>query len=232
MLEVLDLSGREIHLNLQIDTFSYGKNRVIENFQELIFRGEKVGFIGRNGIGKSTILNLIAKKYKLSSGKIENTFPDDVTYITESLCFFEHLTFKENLDYFQSSFKATSDARERVELYFGADIPENVISKNLSTGQKRRLMLSIGLLSKTALYLLDEPTNGLDVTSKHNLTEYFCEELQEETVLLVSHDFDFVKSICTRVLFLVNADEVIHLDLTEENAEELLEKMYYEYVEK
>lgn len=175
----------------------YGDKQIFSDARFIITKGEKIGLVGRNGEGKSTMMKMIAKK-------IEH---DGVVQIGHSvlLGYFEQ-DQEEKLDPKKTVFEtidelAVGEVRKQVRgllgsfLFGGEDIDKKV--QVLSGGERGRLALCKLLLEPYNLLLMDEPTNHLDIRSKDVLKSALQD--YEGTVIMVSHDRDFMKGICDRL---------------------------------
>lgn len=175
----------------------YGEKRIFSEANFIITKGEKIGFVGRNGEGKSTMMKMIAKKIQ---------FEGTVTLGHSVMMGYFEQDQEEKLDGDKTVFQtiddlAVGDIRKRVRnllgafLFSGEDIDKKV--KVLSGGERGRLALCKLLLEPYNLLLLDEPTNHLDIRSKEILKKALLD--YEGTVVMVSHDRDFMKGMCTRL---------------------------------
>lgn len=156
------------------------KERVLfENVNLKIDRPGIYTFIGDNGIGKTTLLNIINKSTKINEGKVLNQHKN-ISFVSQKINLIEHLTVKEHLDIY--------DIKYNVLRKFKIFSKLNNYPKELSLGQRQRVAFIIGLYSASTLLLLDEPTSNLD---KEN-SSIFYQELRKiskfKTVLLVTHD--------------------------------------------
>ncbi len=175
----------------------YGAKRIFSDANFIITKGEKIGFVGRNGEGKSTMMKMIAKKVD---------FEGTVTLGHSVMMGYFEQDQEEKLDGDKTVFQtiddlAVGDIRKRVRnllgafLFSGEDIDKKV--KVLSGGERGRLAICKLLLEPYNLLLLDEPTNHLDIRSKDILKKALMD--YEGTVVMVSHDRDFMKGMCTRL---------------------------------
>jgi ATP-binding cassette subfamily F protein 3 len=175
----------------------YGPKRIFSDANFIITKGEKIGFVGRNGEGKSTMMKMIAKKVE-HEGTVTLGHSVMMGYFEQDQ--------EEKLDGEKTVFKtiddlAVGDIRKRVRnllgafLFSGEDIDKKV--KVLSGGERGRLALCKLLLEPYNLLLLDEPTNHLDIRSKEILKQALMD--YEGTVVMVSHDRDFMKGMCNRL---------------------------------
>ncbi len=175
----------------------YEPKRIFSDANFIITKGEKIGLVGRNGEGKSTMMKMIAKKIQ-HEGTVTLGHSVMMGYFEQDQ--------EEKLDGEKTVFKtiddlAVGDIRKRVRnllgafLFSGEDIDKKV--KVLSGGERGRLALCKLLLEPYNLLLLDEPTNHLDIRSKEILKKALLD--YEGTVIMVSHDRDFMKGMCTRL---------------------------------
>lgn len=175
----------------------YGPKRIFSDANFIITKGEKIGFVGRNGEGKSTMMKMIAKKVD-HEGSVTLGHSVMMGYFEQDQ--------EEKLDGDKTVFQtiddlAVGDIRKRVRnllgafLFSGEDIDKKV--KVLSGGERGRLALCKLLLEPYNLLLLDEPTNHLDIRSKEILKQALLD--YEGTVVMVSHDRDFMKGMCNRL---------------------------------
>jgi len=175
----------------------YGEKRIFKDATFIITKGEKIGLVGRNGEGKSTMMKMIAKKVEYE-GLVQLGHSVLMGYFEQDQ--------EEKLDPKKTVFETIDDAavgevRKQVRgllgsfLFRGDDIDKKV--QVLSGGERGRLALCKLLLEPYNLLLMDEPTNHLDIRSKDILKKALID--YEGTVVMVSHDRDFMKGICNRL---------------------------------
>ncbi len=176
---------------------SFGPKRIFSDANFILTKGERIGFVGRNGEGKSTMMKMIAAKLS-GEGTIQLGHSVLPGYFEQDQ--------EEKLDTKKTVFEtidelAVGDVRKQVRgilgsfLFRGDDIDKKV--QVLSGGERGRLALCKLLLQPYNLLLLDEPTNHLDIRSKDILKRALLD--YEGTVVMVSHDRDFMKGICNRL---------------------------------
>jgi len=192
-----DNPGKEVLKTKQISK-SFGNKSVLKGVDLCFNRGDKIALVGKNGIGKSTLIKIIAGIHKADEG--DYNFGHNV-----SPAFFMQDS-SEVLDDKKTVLKSIEDmaspdtfleARRVLGsfLFTGDDVEKKV--KVLSGGEKNRVVLASIAINPYNFLILDEPTNHLDIVSK--------EELQKAlkkfpgTVLLVSHDRDFLHGLCNKV---------------------------------
>ncbi len=184
---------------LEIENMSkrYGSKLILENIGIIVDRGEKIAFVGKNGEGKSTMLKVITGEtdyegtvkigYNIKLGYYAQNQPDLLDM---------NKTVLETIDDI-----AVGDIRTKIRdilgsfLFSGEDCDKKV--KVLSGGERSRLSLAKMLLEPVNLLILDEPTNHLDMKSKDILKNALIR--YDGTLLLVSHDRDFLDGLVTKV---------------------------------
>ena len=178
-------------------TKTYGDHVVFKNANMSISRGEKVSFVGRNGEGKSTMIKAIMGEIDFQ-GKCSLGHNVKVGYFAQN----QASLLDENLTVFQTVDEvAEGDVRTQVKnilgrFMFGGDDIDKKVSV-LSGGEKTRLAMVKLLLEPVNLLILDEPTNHLDLKSKDVLKEALMSF--DGTLILVSHDRDFLQGLSQKV---------------------------------
>ncbi|MFC1524093.1 ATP-binding cassette domain-containing protein [Thermodesulfobacteriota bacterium] len=200
-LQEADRSGR---LVVKVRNVSYGLDEVpiIDDFSTTILRGDKVGIIGPNGCGKTTLLKILLGKISLEQGQIESGTNLHIAYYDQ---------LREQIDEDKTVAQNVGEGKEIITIH-GRDLhiisylksflftPDRARSPvhMLSGGERNRLLLA-RLLSRPAnVLVLDEPTNDLDVETLELLEELLHDF--KGTVLLVSHDRTFLNNIATSTL--------------------------------
>ena len=183
-------------------SYSFDQQRIVDDLSVRILRGDRIGLIGPNGVGKTTLLKLLLGDLEPDSGRVDRGTNLQVAYFDQ---------LREQLDPEKSVIDNIAEGREYIEIqgrrkhligYLGDFLfpPERTRAKvkSLSGGERNRLLLA-RLFSKPAnLLVLDEPTNDLDLETLELLEEILCEF--EGTVLLVSHDRAFLDNVVTSTL--------------------------------
>lgn len=196
-------SGR-IVAELENVSFSYGDKPILRQVNLLIQRQDRVALIGKNGAGKSTLLKLILGQLQPDSGHIHLGSNLQIAYFDQ---------MREQLDDSMTVADNVSGGRDSIEIngqqkhiisYLGDFLftPQRVRSpvSTLSGGEKNRLLLA-KLFSKQAnILFLDEPTNDLDIETLELLEELI--DQYQGTVIVASHDREFVDQIVTSTLFI------------------------------
>ncbi|MCU4674452.1 ABC transporter ATP-binding protein [Catenovulum sp. 2E275] len=202
----LDEANKSGKLVAEVEHLSYRYNdelNIVEDFSCLIMRGDKIALIGPNGCGKSTFIKLILDKLKPDSGTVKLGTNLDIVYFDQ---------YRDQLDEEKSVMDNVAEGKQDVvfngrtrhALGYLQDFlfsPQRARSpvKSLSGGEKNRLLLAKLFLKPANLLVLDEPTNDLDVETLELLEELI--DSYQGTLLLVSHDREFVDNTVTSSFF-------------------------------
>ena len=177
---------------------SYGDHVVFKDANVVIERGQKVAFVGKNGEGKSTMIKAIMKEIGVDEGSVEIGHNAQIGYFAQNQASLldENATIFETIDAI-----AVGDIRTQIKNILGAfmfqgdDITKKV--KVLSGGEKTRLAMIKLLLEPVNLLILDEPSNHLDMKTKDIIKDALRDF--DGTLILVSHDRDFLDGLATKV---------------------------------
>lgn len=178
---------------------SFDGKKVLNNINFELFRGERVGIIGKNGIGKSTLLKIIVNKLKQDKGEIEFGSRVKVGYYDQNHM---DLTPVNNiLQEINSSLNLTEEYLRTLAgsfLFSGEDVLKKI--DKLSGGERVRVSLLKLYMQKANFLILDEPTNHLDIYSIEVLEDAL--EDFDGTMLIVSHNRHFLDSVCNTIYYL------------------------------
>lgn len=181
-----------------LDKLVFGYDKPLGQINTIIKRGDKVGIIGQNGCGKSTLVKTIVHKIKALDGSATFGLHAQVGYFDQtSTQSFSTLTVLED---FQNEFSMLSNTEARSALgafmLSGDDVFKRIC--DLSGGEKVRLALCKILRKKPNILILDEPTNHMDIIGKETLERLLSN--YTGTVITVSHDRYFVNRVCNRLI--------------------------------
>ncbi|MBR2705119.1 MAG: ABC-F family ATP-binding cassette domain-containing protein [Clostridia bacterium] len=210
VLEKVDIDKKKSNINLVAGDRSandvikvehlfknFGDKNIFNDFNMNVYRKEKVCITGKNGSGKSTLIKMIIGEGQGYSGKIELGSNTKIGYIPQELNFKN----KEEtiLEYILNNTNM-GETEARTYLAKFSFYGENVFKRirELSGGEKVRLILAKLMRKNINLLVLDEPTNHLDIASREALEESL--KSYDGTVLFVSHDRYFIKKISTRMI--------------------------------
>lgn len=181
-----------------LDKLVFGYDKPLGQINTIIKRGDKVGIIGQNGCGKSTLVKTIVHKIKALDGSATFGLHAQVGYFDQtSTQSFSTLTVLED---FQNEFPMLSNTEARSALgafmLSGDDVFKRIC--DLSGGEKVRLALCKILRKKPNILILDEPTNHMDIIGKETLERLLSN--YTGTVITVSHDRYFINRVCNRLI--------------------------------
>lgn len=205
---------------------SYGEKEVLLGLNLEVHEGELFGFIGRNGIGKSTTIDCMIGAKKFNKGRIELNGYDIVKdpidakkslgYVASEPTCYEEMTGYDYLEFVASIYGMTEgDFRRNSEylcnrLQLNLDELNNPIS-DYSHGMKQKLCLVASLIHSPKVWVLDEPTVGLDIMAVEELKKMLREYANHNnTVFVTSHNIELVSKICDKVA-IINDGKVVAL---------------------
>ena len=183
-------------------SFAFGSDTVVRNFSTMIQRGDKVGLIGRNGVGKTTLIKLLLGELTPQTGTIKTGTNLSVAYFDQ---------YRSALDEEKSVQDNVSGGRDMLEIggksrhvisylqdfLFAPDRCRQPV-KALSGGERNRLLLAKLFTAPSNILVLDEPTNDLDIDTLDLLEELLID--YKGTIILVSHDRAFLNNVVTSTL--------------------------------
>lgn len=192
---------------------SFEENTVIDNLEYTLTRTDRIGIIGKNGMGKSTLINILNGEIEPDSGYISigetvkiGCFSQDDSHMNIDMRSIDYV--KEASDYIETSDGTRITASQMCERFlFNGTMQYTLIGK-LSGGERRRLHLLKILMTAPNVLLLDEPTNDLDIETLKILEEYLDEF--KGVVVTVSHDRYFLDRICNKI-FAYEGNGKIHI---------------------
>ena len=225
------LNDRGLAPSIEIENLykAYGKKLVIKGLDMTVYPGEVFGFLGKNGVGKSTTIDCLIGCKDFQSGNIYiNGYDVKQEPIEAKKCFgyvssepdcYETMTGYEYLDFIASVYGIGEvDYKNNVRyLANRLDLKDEDLSlpsSGYSHGMKQKLCLIASLIHTPEVWILDEPTVGLDVMAVEELTKMLREYADNgQTVLLTSHNIDLVGAISDRVAILNEGKVAVTLDL-------------------
>ena len=180
---------------------AFGDKVIVDDFSTLLMRGDRVGLVGPNGVGKTTLLKLLFGQLQPNSGKLKQGVNLEIAYFDQ---------YRAKLDEEASVQDNVADGKQEVQiggrsrhvLGYLQDFlfpPKRARTpvKALSGGEKNRLLLAKIFLRPSNVLVLDEPTNDLDIETLELLEEIVNQ--YQGTVLIVSHDREFIDNTCSSV---------------------------------
>jgi ATP-binding cassette subfamily F protein uup len=194
-------SGKKV-IEAKDVSFAFGERTLVRDFSTTILRGDRIGLIGDNGSGKTTLLKLLLGDLQPQSGEIRRGTQLQVAYFDQYRATLrEDWNALENVSEGKDSVTINGRSKHAVgylqEFLFTPERARAPISR-LSGGERNRLLLAKLFAQPSNLLVMDEPTNDLDVETLELLEELLGD--YEGTLLLVSHDRDFLDRVVTSTL--------------------------------
>lgn len=195
-------------------TKKYGNFVAVDNLSFEIKEGEIVGFLGKNGAGKSTTMNMITGYIEPTEGSISingynmNKKPKkakkEIGYMPEGVPLYHDMTVKEFIG-FIAELKGIKRNEKKTEIQrvikeTGLEEVQNTLNRHLSRGYKQRVSLAGALVGNPKVLILDEPTVGLDPQQVKQIRDLIKSFGKNHTVLLSSHILSEVSQICEKVI--------------------------------
>jgi len=219
-----DLAGQTTESNLEMNfetsrigkkviefqnvDFAYDQKLILSQFSLLIQNKDRIGIVGDNGVGKSTLLNLIAGKLQPQAGQLIVGETVRVAYFSQQIEGLDES--KRVINYLQEVAEevkiggGTTSIAELLEQFLFPRSTHGTLIEKLSGGEKKRLYLLKLLLEKPNVLLLDEPTNDLDIATL-TVLENFLQGFAGP-VITVSHDRYFLDKVASKILAFENGD--------------------------
>ena len=172
---------------------SYGEKVLFNNIDIQIEDNDKIGLIGVNGTGKSTLLSLLSLSKEPEKGEILVIGKKKIVMMPQEVKFGSDYTINE---YLENEHKNTYEVKTMLTKLELNDFNEKI--NNLSGGEKRKLALGIVLALDSDLLILDEPTNHLDSDMIEWLEKFLIK--RTKAILLVTHDRYFLERVCNRIM--------------------------------
>ena len=193
--------GKKV-IEFQDVDFAYGDKQILSHFNLLLQNKDRLGIVGDNGVGKSTLLNLIAGQLQPQSGQVIIGETVRVAYFSQRIGGLDES--KRVINYLQEvaeevkSGSGTTSIAELLEQFLFPRSSHGTLIEKLSGGEKKRLYLLKLLLEKPNVLLLDEPTNDLDIATL-TVLENFLQGFAGP-VITVSHDRYFLDKVASKIL--------------------------------
>ena len=192
-------------LRLEKISVYFGKRKILEDLNLNLNQGEILGLLGPNGVGKSTIFNIIIGLLKPNYGSVfiekKNVTQEPIFYRTSNYKigyvpqhggYFHDLTLRENLKAISEVVIKEKKLRdEKIDLLiskFELEPLQNIKAEFLSGGQKKRLVISLALLSNPKILLLDEPFAALDIMTIKNLQQIIVDLQTQHNISIILCD--------------------------------------------
>ena len=236
----------ELAVNIENLGFHYPGNDglTFSGLNLKVRKGERFGLFGPNGAGKTTLLSLMTGLLSADSGTItllgndvhkkNNDFNKLIGFVPQDFSYYQELSPVENLEFFgawaglsKQQIKTRTDGLLHI---LGLNSVRNKQVDKFSGGMKRRVNLAIGVIHNPAKLILDEPTVGVDVQTRHAIINYLMELNKNGTTLIyTSHQLSEAEGLCEEVA-LIDVGKIITQDslvnLLKEHRQDSLEDLF------
>ncbi|GEM89430.1 ABC transporter ATP-binding protein [Oceanithermus desulfurans] len=185
----------------------FGRQWVLRDLSLAVERGEVVALLGPNGVGKTTLLRVIATLIRPQRGTVRlfgkparalEAERGRIALVANPPAFYRHLSGEENLEQSLALAGRPIARAEALEAMARVGLPEGRAVAAYSSGMRKRLALARTLLARPQLLLLDEPETALDAGGREELVRVIGEVAREGAVVLATHDHGFAAEVATR----------------------------------
>jgi len=209
VLEAGPKSGRKV-IEAEALTKSFDGKPIVKNFSLRVLRGDRVAFVGPNGVGKTTLLNMLMKQEQPDTGAVQHgtnlvpaMFDQTRSQLDPDMTLWESLAGDPDMRVSGKADQVLVRGQPKhvvgyLKEFLFDDAQARAPVRSLSGGEKARLLLAKLMARESNLLVLDEPTNDLDVETLDLLQELLDD--YDGTVLLVSHDRDFLDRVATTTI--------------------------------
>lgn len=213
---------------LEIKNLSMGyKNKVLDDLNLELEKGQIVGLVGPNGVGKSTLLRILAGLEMTYKGNIlidgENiTYKtaEILSYQPDKFALSEKLSVKEVVKTYKLFFK-DFDEDKFYKIFNEFNLPQKAKVKEMSKGMREKMQIALSLSRKAEIFLLDEPISGVDPSARKAIIQTILNNFEEDNLIIVStHLINQIEPLLDRVLFLSDGKIMINKTVDEIRSEE------------
>ena len=213
--------------------FSYGSHSVLNNISMKLEDGKIYGLLGENGVGKTTLLTLLAGLKKAGSGSIETdgenpyerkpSFLSNQYYLPDEVLAPNESAFRYARTY--GPFWAAFDFQKFSSILEEFEVDGSAKMNNMSTGQLKKSHIAFALSLGVKYLFLDEPTNGLDIPSKAQFRKALLKYTGDDSVVVIStHQVRDLESIIDPIIILDTNDVLLNRSVSE-----ITEKLFFDY---
>ena len=213
--------------------FSYGEHVVLKDISMELQEGRIYGLLGENGVGKTTLLTLLAGLKKVENGTLEidgqipyhrePSFLSNIYYLPDEVPAPRRKAIDFALDHGQ--YWTNFSASKFTEIMNVFDTDQNQRMDQMSYGQLKKTFISFALACNTKYLFMDEPTNGLDIPSKAQFRKAVSKYTSDDSTLLIStHQARDLEAIIDPIIILDRRDVLLNASL-----DEIAQKLYFDY---
>ena len=179
----------------------FGKKEIFKNLNLNIHRNDLIALVGKNGVGKTTLMKIIMGNQELDNGELWSYPNLKISYFTQNF----EIDFSKTVEEEMMKVILKDDEKYKIDIYCNnLNLNKKDKTDNLSGGQKRRIALAKSLIPESDIVLLDEPTNHLDLECIQWLENHLKE--LNKVMLCVSHDRTFLSNFTNKVFWLDRGD--------------------------
>lgn len=213
---------------LEIKNLNMGyKNKVLDNLNLELEKGQIVGLVGPNGAGKSTLLRILAGLEKTYSGsviidgeEISYKTADIISYQPDKFALSNKLSVKEVVRTYKAFFK-DFDEEKFYRIYKEFKLPEKAKVREMSKGMREKMQIALSLSRKAEIFLLDEPISGVDPSARKAIIQTILNNFEEDSLIILStHLINQIEPLLDRVLFLSDGKISVNKTIDEIRSEE------------
>lgn len=213
--------------------FSYDEHVVLKDISMELQEGKIYGLLGENGVGKTTLLTLLAGLKKVDDGMLEidgqkpfnrePSFLSNIYYLPDEVPAPRRKAIDFAIDHGQ--YWTNFNAQKFSEIMTVFDTDQNQRMDQMSYGQLKKTFISFALACNTKYLFMDEPTNGLDIPSKAQFRKAVSKYTSDDSTLLIStHQARDLEAIIDPIIILDRRDVLLNASL-----DEIAEKLYFDY---
>lgn len=211
-LQMSSVSSRLGNKTIELENISksFGEKSIIKDFNYIFLSDDRIGIVGENGCGKSTLMKIITGAIKPDTGSVEigqtvkiGYFSQENEYLPENIKVIDYI--RDTAEFVQTEDGPVSAVKMLERFLFNSTLQYQMIGR-LSGGEKRRLYLLKILMEAPNVLILDEPTNDLDIATMMILEDYL--DTFKGIVISVSHDRYFLNRVVNRIFAYENGNIV------------------------
>lgn len=203
-------------LNIKNISKSFDNKQVLKNINLKLEKGKIIGLLGKNGMGKTTLIKLINGLLTQDTGTIEFNGKEigleskkNISYLPERTYLDKSMKIKDTLKYFEE-FYDNFDKEKALKLLKDLNLKENEKIKNMSKGMQEKLQLILVISRKAELYIFDEPLGGIDPATRDYILDTILSNFNEgASVLISTHLISDIERILDEVIFINNGSIIL-----------------------